>query len=77
MKLLGETVDELNDSSAPPIAAIAALRAMHDRRAQLRRTPKDSAACTEVRVSSSAIAWRERRNWRNSSTTATSPASGR
>lgn len=77
MKLLGDTVDELNDSIAPPIAAMAALSAMHDRRAQLRRTPKDSAACAEVRISSSAMAWRERRKWRSSSATSTSPTSGR
>ncbi|MNL11319.1 hypothetical protein D3C87_1321500 [compost metagenome] len=49
---------------------------MHDSRAQLRRTPNDSAACGDVRINSKAIAWRERRNWRSSSATNTSPASG-
>ncbi|MNR04533.1 hypothetical protein D3C85_1205030 [compost metagenome] len=77
VKLLGDTVEELKDSIAPAMAAMAPLKAMQDKRAQLRRTPKDSAACGEVRINSKAIAWRERRKWRSSSATTTSPVSGR
>ena len=49
-------VDELNASSAPPMAAMPADSAMQDRRAQLRRTPNDSAAGADVRINSSASA---------------------
>ncbi len=52
MKLLGPTVEVLKASIAPAMPAMPPLAAMAQTRALLRDMPKDSAACTDVRINS-------------------------